>query len=461
MAVVPQAGDGARPAYVDELAAFACGTRLEDMPPAVVDRCRRVIADNIAVIAAGMQSAEMQRLADLFLDGCAQGEAWVPGARRRAPAREAGFLNGTAGTWHDYDEGNTAGKGHPGMQVTPGALAYAQQAGASGRELLVAIAVGYEICARIGAASAMRFEVHPHGTTGTVGAAAAIARLKGCSAGAMREVLNVAATMAMATNRQAMLDEATVRNVYTGHSALAGHIATQLVAAGVTGQRDGIGFTYGGVIADGFDPAKAVDGLGRRWLLADGYFKLHPAGRYAHAAIDALFDAASRAPGGRIPFGEVESIEVRAFRLAAMLSGRRVTTSFGAKFSIPFALATILYHGRSALDCYDERAVANAEIAALAARVAVAEDPAYTADYPKHHRCTVRVRLRGGQVFEGRCERMRGDPGNPHRPEEVEAKFFALTVPLWGEALAREIYGDCMRLEALPDARAWARRHLL
>ena len=57
-----------------------------------------------------------------------------------------------------------------------------------------------------------------------------------------------------------MLDEATVRNVYSGHSALAGHDAVQLVEAGFTGQRDGIGFTYGTVIADGFDPQRMVAG---------------------------------------------------------------------------------------------------------------------------------------------------------------------------------------------------------
>ena len=83
----------------------------------------------------------------------------------------------------------------------------------------------------------MRVEVHPHGTSGVVGSAVAAAHMNGWEEARVREVINVAATMAMATNRQAMLDEATVRNVYSGHSALAGQQAVQLVEAGFTGQK--------------------------------------------------------------------------------------------------------------------------------------------------------------------------------------------------------------------------------
>ena len=228
-----------------------------------------------------------------------------------------------------------------------------------GRDLLLAVVMGYEVSARIGRATKMRVSVHPHGTCGVIGSAVAAAHMKGLDEAGMRHVINVAATMAMATNRQAMLDEATVRNVYSGHSALAGLNAVQLVEAGITGQRDGIGFTYGTVIADGFDPDRMIEGLGRDWLITQGYFKLHPSGRYSHAAIDALQAALATLPQGRLDVASIERIEVRAFQMAALLSGKNITTSFGAKFSIPFALSTILVHGRSGIDCFDKQAVQN------------------------------------------------------------------------------------------------------
>jgi 2-methylcitrate dehydratase PrpD len=435
------------PQYLVELARFACHTRYEDLPVAALARCKIVLADCVAVVAAGMQSREMQSLVASYASGTRSGSSALIGARRALAAVDAGFLNGIAATWHDFDEGNTAAHGHPGTYVVPAALAAAQELGASGKDMLAAAVVGYEVCARVGAATRMRVAVHPHGTYGVIGAAVAAARLKGFDVGRMCTVINIAAAMAMATNRQAMLDEATMRNVYTGHTALAGHIAVQLTEAGFTGQRDGISFTFGAVIADGFDAERAIAGLGTQWLINQGYFKLHPAGRYAHAAIDALEDALKQARNVSVAFGDIDKIEVKAFKLASLLSGTHISTSFGAKFSIPFALATILYHGRSSLECFDERAVADPQIQALMKRVEVTEEPRYTELYPNQHRCDVTLVLKDGTNLVGHCEIMKGDPANPHQPEEVRQKYFDLTVPVWGEVRARRIYEICMRLD--------------
>src|SRR4029453_7018261 len=277
--MLPAAGsDRGPPAYLREISRFICNTRFEDLPAAVVDRAKRLTADLFSIVTAGKQSEEFAALPRSRLQGVQGGRSWVIGTARRAPAREAAFLNGVASTWHDFDEGSTIAYSHPGSQTIPAGFAAAQELRVTGREFLLALVMGYEACARVGMASKMRVSVHPHGTTGTIGSAVAIARLIRFDESRMHQVINVAATMAMTTNRQAMLDEATVRNLYSGHSALAGATAVELVEAGFTGQRDGIGFTYGTVIADGFDPGRYVQGLGRGWLVLQGYFKLHPAG---------------------------------------------------------------------------------------------------------------------------------------------------------------------------------------
>jgi 2-methylcitrate dehydratase PrpD len=443
------------PAYLEQIVRFVLDTRLEDLPPAVVDRCRRLIADCFAIITAGNQSAELKAFACSYLADARPGHSWVIGTPHRAAARDAGFLNGIASTWHDFDEGSTIAYSHPGSQAIPAAVAIAQQLGVSGGDLLLAVVLGYEVSARVGMASKMRVSVHPHGTCGVIGSAVAAARLKGFDAGRMRHAINMAATMAMTTNRQAMLDEATVRNVYSGHSALAGLNAVQLVEAGFTGQRDGIGFTYGTVIADGFDPQRMVAGLGTDWLILQGYFKLHSSGRYSHAAIDALQAALATQPDGRLDIDRIRRIEVRAFQMAALLSGKRITTSFGAKFSIPFALSTILVHGRSAIECFDLPAVQNPRVQSLVARVDVTEDAAHTAAYPDRQRCDVVIHMDDGRRIEGHCEIMKGEPSNPHRPEDVERKFHDLTVPVWGADRAAKLYAALMALETVPDMRAF------
>jgi 2-methylcitrate dehydratase PrpD len=432
-----------RLSYLQDLAVFACRTRLADLPAKALERSRWIVADSLPVIAAGMQQPEMQALLKHPLSS---GKSWVIGTRRRAGALDAALLNGTAGTWLELNEGNLIAKGHPGIQVLPAALALAQESGASGEALLIAIAVGYEVSSRISRAAQMKIAVHPHGTWGTLGAAVAAGRLKGFDERRMVELINVATTMGMATSRQTLLDGATVRNIFTGHSGYMGLTAARLVECGFTGEKDAPAAIYGKVLGDGFDPAKATD---REWILPQGYFKLHPTGRYVHSAIDALEDLLARA--GKLDLARIERMEVKAYRLAAMLKEQRVTSSFGARFSVPFALATILHHGRSELAAFEQAAVDNPAIQALAARVHVQEDASYTARYPAEQVVDLRIVMSDGSAHEGRCTITKGEPSKPHRPEELQAKFMQLGAPIWGEAVAQRLLEGCLRLETLPD----------
>jgi 2-methylcitrate dehydratase PrpD len=195
--------------------------------------------------------------------------------------------------------------------------------------------------------------------------------------------------------------------------------------------------------------------LGHEWLIAQSYFKLHPIGRYGHSAVDALEDLLTRVPGGTLPAQDVERIEVRTYMLAAMLAEKRIVSSFGARFSIPFALASIIHHGKSGLGSFDDAAVASAEVQALAQRVDLQEDKAHTARYPQETPCELRVVMKDGKVYAGSCSTMKGEPSNPHKPEELRGKFFDLGTPVWGEATTRKLFEGLMGVEQLADFRAF------
>ena len=443
------------PEYLTTLAAFASDTTLAGLSQAARDRARWIIADCIPVIAAGMQQREMQSLAAKQLAQAAPGGAWVIGAGKRAAALDAALLNGTAGTWLELDEGNLFAKGHPGIQVVPAAVALAQESQVSGADLLLAVALGYELSSRVSRASNVKLSVHPHGTYGVMGAAIAAGKLKGFSAAQMLELINCAATMGMATSRQTLLDGATVRNIFTGHSGYMGLMAARLVECGFTGEVDSVSAVFGKILSDTFDPAKVIAGLGSEWLIAQSYFKLHPTGRYAHSVIDALEDLLSKVAGGRLAAGEIERIEVRAYSLAAMLAEKRVISSFGARFSVPFALASILVHGRSGLRSFDDAAVANPQVQALAQCVDLQEDKSFTARFPAEQPVIVRIVTKGGVTHEGRCVVTKGEPANPHQPAELTGKFFELGEPVWGRPVTQKLYDGFMRLEEIPDFRAF------
>jgi 2-methylcitrate dehydratase PrpD len=448
--------------YLQTLAEFASGARLSSLSESARQRTRAIIADCIPVIAAGMQQAEMKALVSKHLARAAAGGCWVIGTGRRAAAFDAALLNGTAGTGLELDEGNLfAGAGHPGIQVVPAALAMAQETGCSGADLELAVALGYELCSRVYRAAQPRVSLHPHGTFGVMGAAIAVAKLKGFSAAQMLHLINCAATMGMATSRNAILEGATVRNIFTGHSGYMGLMAAQLVESGFTGEADSVYQIWGRLLSESFDPAKVVANLGSEWLITQNYFKLHPMGRYAHSAIDALEDLLGKVPGGRLDIGQVERIELRVYWRANLLNEKNVGTTFAARFSIPFAMGTILFHGRSGLQSFDEAAVANPKIQALARRVEMSEDKSFTARYPEEQPVELRITMRDGTVHTGSCVVTKGEPGNPHKPEEVTAKFFDLGEPVWGKETTRSLYDGLMQLEAVPDFRAFAERFTL
>jgi 2-methylcitrate dehydratase PrpD len=440
---------------VDRLAQFAAGTRLSDIPQPVLSRAKAIIADTVAVIAAGMQVAELKALCRSHLPRVAAGPCAVIGAGQRTNRLDAALLNGTAGVWQDFDEGNLFMRGHPGIQLIPAAIACAEERAATGAELLAAVAVGYEACGRVSSASQMKQIIHPHGTFGTIGAAIAAARLTGFDARHIRGLINLAASIPMANNRHAMLHGGTIRNWGAGYSGYMGQMAVSLAEAGFAAAPDALNTVYASVLGDAFDPLKMVEGLGGRWLLTDGYIKLYPTGRYSHAAMDALIDLLERQPGRRLDPQAVARIEVKTFRLGAMLDVKTVKNVFNTRFSIPFALASILYHGRCAPECFEEAAVANPVIQSLTQRTDVVEDPALEARYPREQIADLAVHLANGQVLRGRCEVMRGEPGNPHDPRDLERKFYELTAPVLGRSSSKRLYEGLMSLERIADVRAF------
>src|SRR5215211_2240535 len=231
---------GRRTPWLERWGAFAAAAQFDDLPTEVVERTKLVLLDTIGAIAAGMQEPELcalvRRLAGTY--GSAEGGPAIGAGTRLSPAIAA-FANGTAGTMLELDEGNQYARGHPGIHVVPVALAAAERIKVSGKDLLLAIALGYEIGARIGMSTKLRVTMHPHGTWGTVGAALTAAKLNQADADRIIETNNVASTLGLATSRRTMLEGGTVRNTYAGFSNQLGWMAYDLVLSGFIGETDG------------------------------------------------------------------------------------------------------------------------------------------------------------------------------------------------------------------------------
>lgn len=438
--------------YLDQVAEFAAGTRSADIPDAVMARTALILADCIGAIAGGAAEPDM---AALRATGTGAGAALVIGTALRADPGRAAFLNGTAGTVLEMDEGNQFAKGHPGMHCVPAALAYAGARAVSGRDLLAAIAIGYEVGARIGIATRLRPAMHPHGTWGTVAAAVAVARLAGRDADGMRQAMNIAASFCLATSRRTMLEGGTVRNAYAGISGQLGLVTHDLLTAGFEGDRDGVAQVFGRVVSDTFDTGAMTESLGARWEVSRNYFKMHSCCRYNHATLDALAMIVAR-DGSPDP-SRIARIEVDTYALAVELDDPAPRNVLAAKFSVPFAVATALVNGTTDVGSFTAPNVTNPAIRALAARVALREDPAMSAALPARRPARVTLVFDDGHRVTAETQSNRGDWADPYPVPEIRTKFLSLATRFWGAGASAAIWDATL---ALADAQAapWLER---
>jgi 2-methylcitrate dehydratase PrpD len=106
------------------------------------------------------------------------------------------------------------------------------------------------------------------------------------------------------------------------------------------------------------------------------------------------------------------------------------------------------------LAAFSDEAVADPAVMALAARVHVSEDESHTAQYPQLQRVDLCLTLRDGRRLEGACHITSGEPQRPHPRADLDRKYAALAVPLWGEQRAEQMRTALMNLEHCPDVSA-------
>jgi 2-methylcitrate dehydratase PrpD len=434
----------------DMLAEFIATTRFTDIPTDVVARGRVIIADCVGCMVAGAGVPEVRRLAALQSDRGAP-SATVLGTGQRLAADAAAFINGTAGTWHDLDEGNLSTRTHAAIQLVPAAFAEAEARALSGRQLLTAVILAYEASARLWRATAARHAVHPHGTYGPLAATFALCKLRGDDAAAIARAANIAATLGIAASRKSLDDGATVRNIYSGHSARAGFEALALGDAGFTSEADAVASIMGNIYGSAFDAESATAALGQTWWIRRNYFKRFASGRYAHGALDLVEDLADRR-GPRLSASDIERIDVETFFWAATLAGQTVRTPFGLRFSLPMAIAQRIVLGPLPLVDDGGRAFGNPQVEELARRIFVVEDKAATAAYPDRQPTRMTVTFRDGTRQTLSAARILGESDHPLPDGALEAKFIALVDATWG-AGAADAWRDLARIEEISDIR--------
>lgn len=438
---------------LQHLARFCVDTRFEDLPPALVKQTTRHILDTFGASLAGADS-DVARTAQQVFAG-ETGNALVWGTRLRVGAAQAAMLNGVAA--HALELDDTGGCDHSGAVVLPAVMAALSMTDqpVSGRELITAVILGYEIGRRVLEACG-GYSVHngagwhSTATCGVFGAAAASARILGLSAGQTVSALGIAASFS--GGLWAFIhDGSHSKKLHSGRAAEGGLLAARFAQQGISGPTQIFDDVWGGflkTLAPATATPDALDAeLGVVWKLARCSIKPYASCRGTHSAIDALGLLLEQLD---VPVDQVEDVQVSLCGfLQGMCGSHDVSTQAAAQMSLPYALAARLVHGHCRLQAYDDEQRCDPRIAHWMSRIRLEVDPQLSEDGEP----VVTLRTVDGRQASLCVEVPLGAPGNPLSEAALEYKFFSLALRVMPRRQAEQLLGQLWRIEEMESVR--------
>ena len=422
----------------DEVSTFAATTEWGEIPAPVREFGRLLFADTLGALLGGLRYPQVRRLADL-LDQAEGPGATTPFARL--------MTLGTAATWLDADSGGSfhpqghrlppVPTAHPAPHILPVLLHAAAEQDIEDQRLLEVFLVAAEVGMRSGVASSLRIGLHPHGVHGPGSAGLAAALLGGLAPDRLGDAYLLGSCLPLAATLDVPVRGGTVRNAWTGLGSYYGALAAERVAQGARCDDGPYRRLFDGAVCTDLDDDLAVGALGRRWTILDSYLKPYACARWIHPALDAARLALRDAGPGLVP--AIERVEVVTFAFAASLSETAVSSDMQARFSLPYALAAYLTDGVLDAGTFLPDGLARPEVAALARRVDLVEDPTMSAALPRERPASVTIHLRDGRRGNGRVRTARGNPDQPLSTQEVTAKFRGNAGDLVPTALVDEV----------------------
>ena len=369
----------------------------------------------------------------------------------------ATLMNGTAGHALEFDD-ISAFSGHYANPLTAATLAVGEKLGVSGRDLIVAWMVGYEVIWRTakptadhGGSKLLQTGWFNQGFQPVMGVAAATAKLMGLDVTQIRMAIGHAASAMGGVQKNRASD---TKGFTAGSAAMHGVMAAELVSLGFTGNPDILDGDDGVIRMIGQevgDPQKVIDDLGT-WDMAErgSTMRLNAscaAGHWGMAAIGSILD------DHPLKAEEIESIDVR---LPAFLEQSKPyhhpRAGLEGKYSVEYDMVAMVLDGQGGLDQYTDEAVRRPEAQELMKRVRW--DPVEGPLSRVTLESTVVVTLKDGTQFSTTAGQkdLHGTVFDPLSEDEIRTKFHGCAASVMpDEARQDQVIDLCLRLRSLPD----------
>ncbi|MGD9864047.1 MAG: MmgE/PrpD family protein [Pseudodonghicola sp.] len=446
------------------LAAFASDLDPAAIPAEVRERARYLILDAVGIALASTQYDFSHRtLAALREFGT--GPAPVIGYGTRLSLRDAVTMNGFLVHGLDFDDTHTRGVIHATASAFPTALGMAAETDASGADLVTAYVTGMEIATRLGSVAKGGFHqtgFHPTGLIGIFSSALIAGRIRGLTIEQMASAQGIALSLASGS-LEFLQDGAWTKRIHPGVAGAQGILAAALARNGFIGPkatyegRFGLYASHLGPLFENCDLSLATEGLGEIWEVAQVAVKPLPACHFTHACADSaviLRDEHALTPDMIESVRALIPAEVVKTVCEPVATKQRPQNSYDAQFSIPFAVASGLHHGRFGLRELEPEALADPVTLGLAAKVHYEVDP--NSAFPKYYSGEVIVRTKDGRELRHREGINRGASDRPLSADDILGKFRENAAMALSQSALNRVEEAVLGLDETADAAAFA-----
>ena len=432
-----------------ELADYIAGAMRRELPADVVAKTKLHVLDTLAAMLSGSR-LKPGELAAAYVERLGgRPEATMIGTRIVTSAVNAALANGMMGHADETDDSHLAGLFHPGCGIVPAALATAEQTGLGGQDLIRAVALGYDVGARIAPALGSRrsdtASRSTHSLATLFGAAATAAALLRLDATQVRHALSYAVQQASGVAYWSR-DHEHVEKAFDfgGMGARNGVAAATMVAAGFTAVDDPLSGTHNLFTALAATPAPddLIKQLGTRFEVMRASIKKWCVGSPIQAALDALTLLMDE---HRLRADNVRRIVVDMPDDRLHIVDNRTIPDICLQHLLALTLADGTLTFASA---HDYARMDDPAVLAVRRLIEVVPSAELTAAVPARQ-AVVAIETDDGRKLRHRTVAVRGTPDNPMTTAEVEAKARDLIVPIIGAERAEQLIAAVAGLERL------------
>lgn len=443
-------------AQTQELADYIAAGRHQRLPDEVIGKASAHVLDTVAAMVSGARLEPGRRAAAYAAAENATGAATVIGTGTTTSPTVAAVANGMSAHADETDDSHAESLSHPGCAVVPAALAVAESRSLSGRDLVNAVVVGYDVGTRVVLAAgrppvlAATSSYSTHAYVGEFGAAAAACVLHGFDERAVRHALSYAAQSASGVTTWLRDGNHVEKSfVFAGMPAGNGVRAAALVAAGCDGVDDVFAFepNFLDAVSDRTDRARLTAGLGTRYEVLHTNIKRYAVGSPAQAAVQATEDLIASDDPAAADVAEIEI--VLPHDLAGVVDSRDMPD-----INVQYLVAgTLVDRGFSFAMAHDPSRMAEPAIRELVGKTKLVADPAVS----EVRTATVILRMADGRQPRRHVSAVRGTTDDPMSHAELVDKCLDLIEPVLGAARAREVIDVVTSLDELADVRTLGR----